>query len=228
MSVSAPRVLLINPNSSEATTGMMCEIAQKTAGERLAFYAKTANLNPVMIVNGEQLSASEAQVIKIGQAGKPNCSGIIISAYGDPGVDFLRNELDVPVIGICEASMLVAAADQRKYGVATVTPDLAVQIANRAKYLGFAHLYTGIRCTPGDPREIAGQPERLIEELGHAVELCLLDGAEAVVIGGGPLGEAAEQLQKMFDVPIIAPISSAVELMVKAINDKEMPMKAIV
>jgi allantoin racemase len=228
MTVSAPHVLLINPNSSEETSGMMCEIAQRTAGGRLAVSAETATRNPMMIVNGEQLAASEAQVIEIGQAEKDNVSGIIISAYGDPGVDFLRDKLDIPVIGICEASMIVAATGQRKYGVATVTPDLSVQIANRAKYLGFTHLYTGIRCTPGDPREIAGQPERLIEELGHAVKLCLLDGAEAVVIGGGPLGEAAEQLQKMFDVPIIAPISSAVELMVKAINDNEMPKKAIV
>ncbi|MBB6465834.1 Asp/Glu/hydantoin racemase [Aminobacter lissarensis] len=38
-----------------------------------------------------------------------------------------------------------------------------------------------------------------------------LDGAEAVIIGGGPLGQAAEQLQPMFDTPIIAPIPCAME-----------------
>ncbi|OYR21724.1 aspartate/glutamate racemase family protein [Brucella thiophenivorans] len=224
---ATPHVLLINPNSSIATSGMMREIAQRTAGGRLVVSAETSTRNPIMIVNGEQLSASEQQVIEIGNARKHSCSGIIVSAYGDPGVDFLRGELEIPVIGICEASMIIAANGQRKYGVATVTPDLAVQIANRSKYLDLSHLYTGIRCTPGNPREIAGQPERLIEELAYAVELCLQDGAEAVVIGGGPLGEAAEQLQKMFDVPIIAPISSAVELMVKAINENQMPMKAL-
>lgn len=226
MSATAPHIVLINPNSSETTSGMMREIAQRTAGERLVLSAETSTRNPMMIVNGEQLSASEAQVIEIGQSRKDSCAGIIISAYGDPGVDYLRDDLNIPVIGICEASMIVAAQGGRKYGVATVTPDLAEQIERRAAYLGLSHLYTGIRCTPGDPKEIAGQPQRLQEELALAVKLCLSDGAEAVVIGGGPLGEAAVQLQAMFDVPIIAPISSAVELMVKALNESSMQMKA--
>ncbi len=47
--------------------------------------------------------------------------------------------------------------------------------------------------------------------LAGAIEVCIVqDGAEAVIIGGGPLGEAARKLQPMFTVPIIAPIPSAV------------------
>ena len=66
------------------------------------------------------------------------------------------------------------------------------------------------------------------EELALAVKLCVMDGAEAVVIGGGPLGEAAEQLRPMFDIPIISPISSAVELMLKALSEKEVQIKAFI
>ncbi len=214
----SPYVLLINPNSSEATTGMMLNIARRTAAGRLQLEAATADRSPPMITNEPQLIASAAQVIEIGINHASACAGVIVSAYGDPGVAHLQDKLSVPVIGICEASMIMAAGRDRKFGVATVTPDLADAIAARADSLGLTQLYTGIRCTLGDPQRLASNNDQLCEELEKAVNLCILDGAQAVIIGGGPLGEAAEYLRSRFEIPIIAPISSAVELMISALD----------
>lgn len=218
MTASSPYVLLINPNSSEATTGMMLNIARRTAGTRLHIEAATADRSPTMIVNEHQLLASATQVIEIGSNLSGTCAGIIVSAYGDPGVAQLQQRLAVPVIGICEASMIAASENHRKFAVATVTPELGNAIASLANSLGLQDLYTGIRCTPGDPQKLAGEGDRLHKELEKAVDLCISDGAQAVIIGGGPLGEAAEYLRTRFDVPIIAPISSAVDLMIKALT----------
>ena len=67
--------------------------------------------------------------------------------------------------------------------------------------------------------DVVRDNERLRSELAAAVRQCIEDGAEAVVIGGGPLGEAAEYLRTQFDIPIIAPIGSAVDLMIAAIEN---------
>ncbi|WP_252349311.1 aspartate/glutamate racemase family protein [Ochrobactrum sp. BTU1] len=213
---SSPRILLINPNSTVATTEMMLNIARRTAQGRLELDMATADRSPSMIVNEVQLQASAAQVIEIATREAPNYDGIIVSAYGDPGVVALQNRLAIPVIGICEASMIEAGQNGRKFGVATVTPDLADAIAARADWLGYAQTYTGIRCTHGDPEQLAGNNDLLCKELAKAVNDCLQDDADAVIIGGGPLGEAAEFLRTWFEIPIIAPISAAVELMISA------------
>lgn len=211
MSVTS-HILLINPNSSHATSDMMHAIARKAATGRTAVAVATASRNPQMIINGEQLEASAEQVIEIGCGHDENCLGIVVSAFGDPGLAALRERVDIPVVGICEASMIEASLGGRKFGVATTTPDLAEAIAGRARDLGLAHLYTGIRCTPGDPIAVAGDEKLLAKSLAQAVSDCIdLDGAEAVIIGGGPLGQAAEQLQPLFETPIIAPIPCAME-----------------
>jgi Asp/Glu/hydantoin racemase len=205
-------ILLINPNSSQATSDMMHAIARKTAAGRVAVAIATATRNPPMIVNGPQLEAAADQVIEIGSSHGQDCRGIIVSAFGDPGLAALRERVDVPVVGICEASMIEAARDGRRFGVGTTTPDLVEAIAGRARDLGLDHLYAGIRCTAGDPIALAGDEKLLGQSLAEAVRECIeLDGAEAVIIGGGPLGQAAEQLQPMFDTPIIAPIPCAME-----------------
>lgn len=205
-------ILLINPNSSHATSSMMLAIAERAVTGRLAVAIATAKRNPPMIVTPEQLTAAADEVIEIGTAHDDGCLGIIVSAFGDPGLAALKARVDIPVVGICEASMIEAARNGRKFGVATTTPDLIEAIDERAHDLGLAGHYTGIRCTPGDPLALAGDEKRLREQLGEAVRHCIeLDGAEAVIIGGGPLGQAAEQLQPHFTTPIIAPIPCAVE-----------------
>ena len=115
--------------------------------------------------------------------------------------------------------MLAAAENGRRFGVATTTPLLEAKIDALPEALGLRSRYTGTRFAEGDPQELMRDPARLRAALAGAVEACIAqDGAEAVIIGGGPLGEAARELQPMFTVPIIAPIPSAVARIIRLIT----------
>ncbi len=221
MNPSAPHILLINPNSSVATSRMMRDIAQRAAGPRMTVVEATAVRSPSMIVTAAELEAAAAEVVEIGiahLAAHPGCAGMIVAAFGDPGLDALKAAVPVPVVGICEASMHTAAQGGRRFAVATVTPDLVAAIAAKAERHGLAALFTGTRCSGGDPRALAQDPERLVAALGYLVHACIAnDGAQAVIIGGGPLGEAAETLQPLFSVPVLAPIRCAVDLLLEQI-----------
>lgn len=215
------QVLLINPNSSRDATAMMAGIAQACGRGDVIVLEATATRSPPMIVTAEQLSAAADEVVEIGVRDASKVSGIIISAFGDPGIGQLRQQVSVPVVGICEASMIEAAAGGRRFGVATVTPQLAVAIEQRARDLGLLHLYTGIRLTPGDPVKLAADSLHLEEALARAVAQCFADDhADAVIIGGGPLGQAATGLARSFKQPVIAPIPAAVRQLVAMIRSR--------
>jgi Asp/Glu/hydantoin racemase len=174
-----------------------------------------------MITDPTALAAAAPQVVTIGVTVGKGFSGIIVSAFGDPGIDDLRKQVNVPVVGIAEAAMLAASANNRRFGVATTTPALAPAIDARAAGLGLAPLYTGIRLTPQDPNQLMADPARLVAALRQAVSDCIqLDRAEAVVIGGGPLGNAATALAPMFAVPVIAPIPEAMRRLTMMIGSQ--------
>jgi Asp/Glu/hydantoin racemase len=205
------RILLINPNTSQATTEMMVAIAQAAAPHGVTVFGATARHGVTMIVDTAALTAAGPEVVEIGVQLGRDAAGVIVSAFGDPGLACLRRRVEVPVVGIAEAAMLEAAHDGRRFGVATVTPELAGPIEARAVALGLGRLYTGIRLTPGDPLRLAADPDRLLAALAEAVTRCIrCDGAAAVVIGGGPLGDAAAALARGVGVPVIAPIPAAV------------------
>jgi allantoin racemase len=196
------RILLINPNSSHATTDMMVRIAQSAAPEGVEIIGATAEHSVPMMVDPAALAAAAPEVVEVGMRLSDGMSGIIISAFGDPG--------------IAESAILVASDMDRRFGIATTTPRLAASINARADELGVARLYTGIRLTSGDPLKLAADPDRMTEALRQAVSECIeLDKAEAVIIGGGPLGNAAIALTPMFSVPVIAPIPAAVHRMMR-------------
>ena len=205
------RILLINPNTSRATTALMVAIAREAAPPGTEIMGATAGRGPSMILRTEELTAAASEVVEIGRARAGDVDGIIVGAFGDPGLAELRHAASVPMVGIAEASLLEAAVGGRRFGVATTTPALVDNIAAYAATLGLAELYTGVRLTAGDPMALVADPPRLVEALAEAVRLSIEeDGAEAVVIGGGPLGEAAKALAPRFATPIIAPIPAAV------------------
>jgi Asp/Glu/hydantoin racemase len=211
-------ILLINPNTSQAITAMMVDIAQAEAPHGFVVRGATAPRGEPMILTARQLEAAAAGVVETGLQYRGTAQGIVISAFGDPGIDALRAMVDVPVVGICEASILEAAQGGRRFGIATVTPDLVMPIDAKVLALGVRAQYTGIRLTSGDPLTLAADPARLLEALAQAVAECIdNDRAEAVVIGGGPLGQAAKELEMQFSVPVIAPIPAAMRLLSKEI-----------
>jgi len=177
----------------------------------------TARRGPPMILSAKELAAAAPQVVAIGLAHAAEVDGIVIGAFGDPGLAALRAFDRVPVVGIAEASMLEAAESGRRFGVATTTPALVEVVAECARELGLAERYCGVRLTQGDPLTLVVHPERLTEALAGAVRQSIhLDGAEAVIIGGGPLGQAAIALAPRFTTPIIAPIPAAMRRLMQA------------
>jgi Asp/Glu/hydantoin racemase len=214
-------IVLINPNTSDATTAMMVGIARENLGPDMTIEGMTARRGVPMILDSNELAAAAAGVVEMGESVRHSADGIIICAFGDPGIDQLRSALDIPVVGICHASILEASANGRRFGIATVTPKLVDSFLTKIRELNVGHLYAGTRLTPGEPLALAADAAALEDALAVAVQQSLHDdGAEAVIIGGGPLGQAAAGLSRRFDAPVVAPIASAVDLLMRQMHER--------
>ncbi len=153
-----------------------------------------------------------------------NVAAIIVSAFSDPGLEELRESVDIPVFGIGEEVFHEAARDNRVFGIVTVTPDEALieSFRQKAASLGYEQLYRGVRVTPGDPTELVQSPDKLDAALAEAVkESVEEDGAQAVIMGGGPLSASALRLQPQFDVPLVVAVKAAARAAVEAIQTAE-------
>jgi Asp/Glu/hydantoin racemase len=208
-------IVLINPNSNARTTQSMTEIAATATGG-VPVEGKSNEGVPPLLTTPQDLAAALPGVVRIGTeaAQDERVGALIVAAFGDPGLEELRAAVDLPVFGIREQSFREAAAGGRPFGIATTTPDpgLAEAFRQTAAALGYADQFRGTRATPGDPNELMKKsPEELDAALAEAVRASIADGAEAVIIGGGPLTASALRLQPQFDIPLVIPVIAAAQ-----------------
>ncbi|WP_426299838.1 aspartate/glutamate racemase family protein [Arthrobacter sp. R-11] len=218
-------VLLVNPNSNSRTTAMMAELAEEALTPRgFDVVGLTAAGGPAMIIDPESLAASAAHVrtAVLDYLAGPDggtVAAVIVSAIGDPGRESLEQELDVPVLGIGQGSIHQASKGGRRFGMATSTPLLADSLAALVGLHGKSEAFSGVRLTASEPLVLAADPERQYQELATAVgDSTALDGAEAVIIAGGPLSETARRLARTTTAEIIQPVPSACALLLERLG----------
>ena len=202
-------VLLINPNTSAETTAMMVAVACATMPPGIRLRGIGAAQGSTMITDEAALARAADEVVRLGTAEAGGTDAVVVAAFGDPGVARLRAALAIPVIGIGEAAIREAAQRGRHFGIATTTPRLVRSIENTVRRLALDASFTGVRVPNGEPEALAANPEQQTSALSRAVEACIADGATVVVIGGGPLSNAAARLQQQFGNRIVAPIPAA-------------------
>lgn len=203
-------IALVNPNTSTATTATMLGIAQQAAGPGVTLRGFTAPFGAPLITGPETLAQAEEAVVAL----VPYLSEarvVIIAAFGDPGLRALRERLPMQITGIAEAGMHEAAKGGRPFAVVTTTPDLVDKIAKTAALHGH-DAFMGTWTTPGDPVTLTANADALRNALAEACTRAVSAGAEAIVIGGGPLAEAARRLSAASPVPLIEPVPAAVRL----------------
>jgi allantoin racemase len=212
-------ILLLNPNTSVRSLHMMLEIAASALPAGVALRGIGATSGVPMIVDEAGLLGSAEEVVRLGMEVAPEVAAIVVAAFGDPGVEALRGMVRVPVVGIGAASIAEAAGYGRRFGIVTTTPGLVGPIEALVERLSLGGCFTGVRVPDGDPLVLAEDKSRQEHALALLVRDCIeVDGAEAVIIGGGPLSAAARALRHQFSVEIIEPVPAAMRLVARLLG----------
>lgn len=211
------RIALINPNTSTETTALMVRIAaDQCADDSIEIVGLTVAEGPIMITTEPELAASAERVAAefgsmdrlTAAAGGP-VDAVIVSAFGDPGLDALRRHLPIPCVGIGESAIGWEVPTGSRVAVATTTPDLAGSITRLGESVRGRESFVGVFLTATSPLTLRLDPDSQRKELRVAVDEARRAGADIVVIGGGPLGESADALAREADCPVRSPIREA-------------------
>jgi allantoin racemase len=213
VNASRPRIVLVNPNSSAATTTAMAEIAAETAGDGVEIATLTAPGGPALITTERALSDAATMVVSMRDAIEAlQPDALVIAAFGDPGRAALQEALpSMPVVGIGEAAMRAAAALGR-YAVVTSTPGLLASIDAMNASGPWPARYAGTFLTSGDPATLMSSPDQLRDALALACHRAAECGVHSIIIGGGPLATAARAIRDRVPVPLVEPVPEAVRL----------------
>ncbi len=223
----------MNPNTDETVTEMMGGIAraallETVAGSALSIATHTARRGARLITDESALAdAAQGLSEDLASVDRSGLAGVIIGAFGDPGLLQVRARLGIPVTGLAEAAMAEAAQVARgasgagggRFAVVTTTPRLVASIEAAAQRYGHQPWFAGVELTPGEPATLMANASALEDAMLRACQRAISErGACTIVIGGGPLARVASALSERLAIPVIAPIPAAVRRLIAQIG----------
>jgi allantoin racemase len=207
------RLLLINPNITEAMTASMLAEARLAASPGTEITGVTATFGTQYVENRAEAAIASHAVLDILATHTADHDAVIVSAFGDPGLAAAREFADIPVFGIEESAMLVAWTLGRRIAIVCLTPRLGRWYRECAEEHGLAGRLVNVRALDLPIPDITRAKEqcraRLMEECLRAVEE---DAAEVIICGGGPIAGLAREAAGEIPVPMLDGVSCAVRL----------------
>ncbi|MEO1455015.1 MAG: aspartate/glutamate racemase family protein [Pseudomonadota bacterium] len=204
------RILLINPNMTEAMTVSMTAVARSVAGQDADIVPLTATSGFPYIASRAEAQISGANVLEMIAEHLESVDAVIIAAFGDPGLGAARELFDLPVVGMAEAAVISAAMLGERFSIVTFSPHMVRWYTDCVRQTGLEARFTGVRCPADAPSSVDDVAEALRDDLIHLVnDATARDGADVVILGGAPLAGLAQDLSGQAPGILIDPVAAA-------------------
>jgi allantoin racemase len=208
------RILVINPNTSEGMTRDIHEEAARYARPGTEIETTSPAWGPRSIEGHYDDIVAAAATLEVVRERSDDFDGVVIACFGDPGLFAAREISRVPVVGIAEASMLMACTVAHRFSVVTVLPRVKPWIEDTVRLHGLEARCASVRTTPLTVQDCERDPAAAEREIVRAGRLAIEeDGAEAICLGCAGMGPLDKAVEAELRVPVLDGVACAVKLL---------------
>ena len=209
----ADRILVINPNSTEAVTrgiDKACAPLRMPGGPDID--CVTLKEGPPGIETQQHVDGVVSPLLDLVRKKEKQYAAFVLACYSDPGLHSLREATKKPVLGISECGILTALTLGQKFGVIAI---LKQSIPRHLRYVGAlgvsermaGELPVGLRVTElSDEKRTFGR----MVEVGNTLRDA--HGADVVIMGCAGMARYRKPLQDALGIPVVEPTQAAVAM----------------
>jgi allantoin racemase len=206
------RILILNPNTTEAVTSLMVGAGQAVAAVGTELVPMTAPRGFPYISTRAEAQIGGAVALEMLADAHRSVDGAILAAFGDPGLFGARELFDIPIVGVSEAAMLTACMLGRRFVIVTFAKALSNWYHDCVEMHGLESRCAGIFALD---KAFSSIDEVQSENLDPLVDLAnrVVEemGADVMIFAGAPLSGLSSKVRDRIPVPIVDPIAAAVK-----------------
>lgn len=207
------RILLLNPNTTEAITERLRAAAQMVAQPTTRIVPLTAPRGVPYIATRAESQIGGAVALEMLAEHHHQADAAIIAAFGDPGLMGARELFDIPVVGLAEAAMLASCMLGRRFAIVTFARALGPWYEECVAMHGLSGRCAGIRMLDESFADIADvQVEKEDVIVALAQRAVVEDAADVVILAGAPLAGLAVKVAERIPVPVVDQAQAALKL----------------
>ncbi len=207
------KILVINPNTSESMTDHIREALESVKRADTELMVTHPDRGPETIESAyDEAYAIPPTLELVKKADQEGFDAVILACFSDPGLDAAREISAIPVIGIEEATLHMAAMLGAKFSIMTPRRQRIPSKREHVHLRGMSHFLASVRSLDLTVAETDADPgktkQRLMEVAKVAVEE---DGAEVIVMGCAGMAGYAEEIERSLNVKVLDPSAVALK-----------------
>ncbi len=207
------KICVINPNTSESMTDHIREALESVKRSDTELTVTCPDKGPETIESAyDEAYAIPPTLELVKKAEQEGFDAVILACFSDPGLDAAREISAVPVIGIEEATLHMAAMLGAKFSIMTPRKQRIPSKREHVHLRGMSHFLASVRSLDLTVAETDADPgktkQRLMEVAKVAVEE---DGAEVIVMGCAGMAGYAEDIERSLNVKVLDPSAVALK-----------------
>lgn len=208
------RILVINPNTNPKNTKVIADAISPYVSDDLIVDTVSPDKGPLGLESYYHNYMASVNVHKrIREAEKEGYDGIVIACYGDPGIEAAKELVNIPVVGITEASYALARILCTKFLVIVSAETAVPRQVRYLKALGIPDYQFAVRpiglTVLGVMSDRVSAKDLIANNCQQSLEET---GAELIVMGCSGFSGLRKDLEKQLDVPIIDPVVAGVHV----------------
>jgi allantoin racemase len=192
------------------------EVLQASAAGATEVAVEPTATGPAAIENAYDAAIVVPELLRLAPlAEQRGYAAIIIGCYSDPGIDALRELVNIPVIGPGAAALHLAAQLGTRLSILTPAGRGFGRVAARLRTLGLADLLASVRGIGLSVMDLAQQTPGALDKAAAAARLAVdKDGADVLVLGCMSMAflpGICEDLGERVGVPVVNPVIAALK-----------------
>jgi allantoin racemase len=216
--MSAPRIMVINPNSNRVVTAGIAEA-----------------LKPLMFADGPEILCETLAEGPFGVESQADADSVamplrrlvekdttsaafVIACYSDPGLHVCREATTRTVLGIAECGVLTALTRAETFGVIAIAQRSIRRHLRYLRQMGLMDRLAGERPLDMSVAETASGEGTLAKMISVGRALKDEDGAGAIVMGCAGMARHRNALEQALGIAVIDPTQAAVTMALGAVQ----------
>ncbi|MFC7407396.1 aspartate/glutamate racemase family protein [Hydrogenophaga atypica] len=205
------KLLLINPNTTQAMTDAIAEAARAVASPGTEIVAVQPSFGPVSIESHYDeafAAAGVAEQVRLAAAWRPDA--VVIACFGDPGLEAAREATDAPVLGIAEPAFHAAGMLATGFSVITTMTRTCIMAERLLQRYGADQHCRGVHGTDIPVLDLEGCGVETLQQIEDAAREALArDRSGAIVLGCAGMAPLCATLSQRLGVPVIDGVAVA-------------------
>jgi allantoin racemase len=207
------KIMVINPNTSIPMTNQIRTALEAIKRPDTELTVTCPEKGPETIESAyDEAHAIPPTLELVKKADRDGFDAVILACFSDPGLEAAKEITNIPVVGIEEATLHMAAMLGAKFSIMTPRKQRIPSKVEHVHLRGMSHFLASVRSLDLTVAQTESDPvktkQRLVEVSKIAVEV---EGAEIIIMGCAGMAGYAQEIEQTLNIKVLDPSAVALK-----------------